>query len=799
MRFFGATFALLFLTAVSTAAATSDKLHPALAEIDDDLLTAVIIEYDESATPDRAYLEQMGCATGRELRALHGIAAECTASVLEEISYDEAVAYVWEDRILELALDGTKEIINATAAWASFGDGTGINVSILDTGINTSHPALAGQVILQEDFTGENDTIYQYTDRCDHGTPVACIVGCTNDTYTGIAPGVKLFNAKIGAVINPNPLQCGAFESDIIAAIDWSIEHRAQVLQMSVGGGTSGCYQNALAVAINRTAQNITIVVAAGNGGPGTGSIWMPGCAENVVTVGATNQFGDGVMSFSSRGPTDYGLNKPDLVAPGSQIQAASNDGWTYGTYQGTSFASPYVAGVVALMLQQRRLRPWEVKGVLNTTSTDLEDDINTQGAGLVDAWDAVNKTISIAPTVILNISQLFKDEEVTEPPFLINVTVRNEGNTQANDTSLRIALPEGVELASSPEVIDTAMIPGLEHKKAGWFINANATGNYTITIIANSSNAADANASIVVEFLLGEPSLETTAGVPSGNKVAAPFVINATVLNNGTADAVNVTVALELPAQLAILTTPAQPIATLAPAEAVVLNWTLNATKSGDYPANLTTSADNAPPNLTFFAVPVDITAFGAVIELNNATGRDTYIRSSSGQQGLNWGASPLLRVDASPNYRTLLYWDLGGIPAEATITNATMTLFVNSVMSTTSNTIRAFRVTQDWTEGTGNGQDTDNGATWLTYNGTASWAKAGGDYNTTIWASQAVTTANKFYAWNITGLVTHWIINGNNKGLLLNATGSSTKDFSSSDSVNSSRRPRLQVNYTL
>jgi hypothetical protein len=469
----------------------------------------------------------------------------------------------------------------------------------------------------------------------------------------------------------------------------------------------------------------------------------------------------------------------------------------TYAFYQGTSFASPYVAGVVALMLQQRRLRPWEVKGVLNTTSTDLEDDINTQGAGLVDAWDAVNKTISIAPTVILNISQLFKDEEATEPPFLINATVRNEGNTQANDTSLRIALPEGVELASSPEVIDTAMIPGLEHKKAGWFINANATGNYTITVIANASNAADANASTVVEFLLGEPSLATTAGVPPGNKVAAPFVINATVLNNGTADAINVSAALGLPSQLSVLQSPSLPIATLAPSEAVVLNWTVNASKSGNYSANITVSADNAAANLTTFTITVDITAFGALIELTNATGRDAYIRSS--EQGLNWGASPLLRVDASPNYRTLLYWDLGSIPAEATITNATMTLFVNSVMSTASNTIRAFRVTQDWTEGTGNGQDTDNGATWLTYNGTASWAKAGGDYNTTNWASQTVTTANKFHAWNITGLVAHWIINGNNKGLLLNATGSSTKDFSSSDSVNSSRRPRLQVNYTL
>jgi subtilisin family serine protease len=787
-------FAALMLAG---AVAANEKIDPALqassAEAVADELQEIIVEYEDGAVPDAAGLEGLGCVTGHALHALHGIAAECPAETLEVIAADEAVAYVWEDTVYPLLLDSTVSLIGAPDVWAQYGDGTGINVSIIDSGINASHPALEGKVILEKDFTGEDPSTTD--DRCNHGTAVACVVGCEFSAHTGVAPGARLFNARVSAVLNPNPLQCGASTSAILAAIDWSVEHRAHVIQISIGGPTSGCYQNALAVAINRTAQNTTIVIGAGNGGSGAGTIWVPGCAENVITVGATNHDGDGVEGYSSRGPTDYGAEKPDLVAPGSQISTASNDGQSFQLFTGTSFASPYVAGVAALMLQQRRLRPWEIKTILNTTSTDLFDARNTQGAGLVNAFAATNATAALPSTVVLNVSQLFRDDTVSSPPFRVNATLTNEGNTQANGTGLRIVLPAEVELLS-PETADTSMIPGLEQKKTGWLVQTNVTGNYTIAVVANASNANATNASAVIELFAPFAVLTTTPAVPANNKVAQPFAVNATVANTGFA-AQNLNVTLAVPQFLSVSGGGLQQFASLAAGASVVVNWTVNASKSGNYSANVTVAADTFAANRTFFVIPVEVTAFGVVLELNNATGRDAYVRSSS--PTLNWGASPLLRVDASPNYRPLLYWDLSGIPPYATVLNATMTLFVNSVMSTMSNTVRAFRVTQDWTEGTGNGQDTDNGATWLTYNGTASWAANGGDYNSTVWASQAVTTANKYQAWNVTGLVAYWFSTGTNKGLLLNATGSSTKDFASSDSTNASRRPRLQVNYTL
>jgi serine protease AprX len=373
--------------AVAAAKDSTQKIHPALKNAKGAELVPVIIEFDAGAEPDKKMLKELGCESRHVLKSLNGISAECPAGAIEPLALLDTTAYVWEDQILSLALDESVPLINATAGWQDFGDGAGINVSIIDSGITTSHPALTGQVILENDFTPEGIT----DDLCNHGTPVACVVGCNDETYKGVAPGAKMFNAKVARVVSQNPLQCGILSSDAIAAIDWSIANSAQVIVLSMASPTSSCYQNAIAVAVNNSAKNVTIVIAAGNSGPGDSSINVPGCAENALTVGASN--GDSVEDYSSRGPTDYGVEKPDLVAPGTGITAASNDGATFSDFTGTSFAAPHAAGVVALMLQQKRLNPLEVKQIINTTSVDIGYGRNTQGAGRIDAWAAVNKT----------------------------------------------------------------------------------------------------------------------------------------------------------------------------------------------------------------------------------------------------------------------------------------------------------------------------------------------------------------------------------------------------------------------
>ncbi len=373
---------------------STQKIHPHLKEKQEGMVP-VIIQYDDSVAPEKKALRELGCKPGKVLKSLHGIAAECPAEILETIADDDDTVYLFEDEMLYPLLDQTVPLINATAVWSSFGNGSGINVSILDTGINTSHPALAGKVVLAEnfitEFSGED-----LDDYCNHGTPVACTVGCIDSTYKGVAPGVNLFNAKVAFKTDPD--RCGAPSSAVIAAIDWSIANGAQVIQLSVGALVAECYQSATALAVNNSGKNIPIIVSAGNDGPGSQSINTPGCAENAITVGASN--GNSVEDYSSRGPTDYGLSKPDLVAPGTGITAADSSGAGFSDHTGTSFSSPHVSGVVALMLQQKQLSPDVVKQILKSTAVNLSYDSNTQGAGRVDAFSAVNASAEFEPAV---------------------------------------------------------------------------------------------------------------------------------------------------------------------------------------------------------------------------------------------------------------------------------------------------------------------------------------------------------------------------------------------------------------
>jgi hypothetical protein len=581
--------------AVAAEKETTNKIHPALKAKNAEIVQ-VIIEYDAGFEPDKNFLKQIGCTSRHRLKALHGLSADCPSAALEEIASIEGVGYVWEDALLELLLDQSVPLIGASQAQSEFGNGSGIIVSIIDSGINTTHTGLAGQVLLGQDFSGEG----LLDDPCNHGTPIASIVAGNDPVYKGVAPGAKLFNAKVTVITNDNPRRCGVLESNVIAAMDWSIEHGANVLQMSFGAAMP-CYQDALSIAINNTAKNITIVIAAGNGGPGNLSIGNPACAENTIAVGASD--GSAVADFSSRGPTDYGLMKPDLVAPGVGIVAANNDGTSFGAHTGTSFSSPFVAGVAALILEHFRLSPAEVKSILKSTAVDLGYEEQIQGAGRVDAYAAVSLAMQQTPTFVLEISELFKDASVTVQPYVINATIRNNGNSPANDTYATIIVPSGIEVVSQQSV-QIGTLHGLNEAKVSWLINPLQGGNYTITMVANSSNAESAQGVLGVVF--EAPKLATSTAVPAANYVSKPFTINATVTNSGGLAAQNVMSVLSVPSRLTILDGASRSIGTLQPNSSAVVHWLVSASRTGTYLANITTNASNAQMNRTYFTVSV-------------------------------------------------------------------------------------------------------------------------------------------------------------------------------------------------
>ena len=312
--------------------------------------------------------------------------------ILEDFSLSTQVTQGQIDR----ATNAIKQI-NATNAWEIGIDGTGINVSVLDTGIYAAHPDIAGRIIKGYDFVNnDNDP----ADDAGHGTHVAGTVGGNGagGTTTGVAPNVSLLIAKVcnsgGWCLN----------SAIVDAIQWSVGNGADIISMSLGDSARS---NAIHLAINNAINmEVVVIAAAGNEGPDSGTINYPGGEKNVIAVGAVGG-SDVIAYFSSRGPITVDgevLIKPDVSAPGVNINSLlyTSSGYSGYTWSGTSMATPHVSGAAALLLQAARqlgttLSPLQVKSILENTSVDkgLAGKDNNYGAGRIDVFAAIN---SLAP-----------------------------------------------------------------------------------------------------------------------------------------------------------------------------------------------------------------------------------------------------------------------------------------------------------------------------------------------------------------------------------------------------------------
>ncbi len=308
------------------------------------------------------------------------------------------VRRIWLDRKIEAVWDENLEQIGAPQAWAGGADGSGVTVAVLDTGVDATHPDLAGRVAGSADFTGKGTVI----DGHGHGTHVASIVagsGAGNDGLRkGVAPGADLLIGKVlGDTGNG---QTGW----VLAGMEWAAAQGADVVSMSLTGSpTDG--SDPLSAAVDRlTAAGTLFVIAAGNDGPDARTVGTPGSADGALTVAAVDGE-DEVASFSSRGPrAGDGALKPDIAAPGVNIVAARAAGTSMGTpvdasytsASGTSMATPSVAGAAALLLQRRpELTAAEVKAVLAGTAHRPADAVpDTLGAGRLDLVQALGSTV---------------------------------------------------------------------------------------------------------------------------------------------------------------------------------------------------------------------------------------------------------------------------------------------------------------------------------------------------------------------------------------------------------------------
>lgn len=375
----------------------------------------VIIQLDNVETQNlstRDLSSLTGCAVKRKLSAINSVSAQVSEKTLKDLVANNKVKKIWYDSEVRTVLDHASPTVRAPHLWAKNLTGQGITIAVIDTGIY-EHSDLAGRIIGFKDFVANRSKPY---DDNGHGTHVAgCAAssGANKSPYRGPAPKAKLVGVKV-----LNKLGSGTLSS-VIEGVQWCIEQKQhlgiRIINLSLGSEAYQSYRDDPLCQAVEKAWNSGIVVcaAAGNSGPEQRTIDSPGIDPHIITVGAShdrnipNPAQNTVAFFSSRGPTNEGLNKPDFLAPGvdivslrspcSQLDKANKEsrvGKHHLTLSGTSMATPICAGVVAQLLQaDGTLSPSQVKTMLINSATKIPNlHHHDQGAGVIDAYKAASQ-----------------------------------------------------------------------------------------------------------------------------------------------------------------------------------------------------------------------------------------------------------------------------------------------------------------------------------------------------------------------------------------------------------------------
>jgi len=341
-----------------------------------------------------------------EYQTIHAISASLPQQAIDSLLKNPNVAYIDDDiqfTAIDAELDaswGVKRIGAGIVQNDGNGiTGAGINVAVIDTGINYKHEDLIGRYKGGWNFVA--NTANPFDDN-GHGTHCAGIIAATDNTdaVVGVAPQANIYAVKVLDSTGSGSL------TTVVAGIDWAIKTRSdgiedndiQVISMSLGSRTS---VNSLS-AVCDAAYAAGIIVVAASGNDYRSSVSYPANYPSVIAVGATDS-ADRRASFSNYG------SKLELVAPGVNIlsdyidtnpdDTLNHDTWTM---SGTSMACPHVAGVAALVLASpvdwtydtNNNGVWdasEVRNKLDLTAKDLGTagrDIY-YGYGLVDAVKA--------------------------------------------------------------------------------------------------------------------------------------------------------------------------------------------------------------------------------------------------------------------------------------------------------------------------------------------------------------------------------------------------------------------------
>lgn len=387
---------------------------------------SLIIEFEDGF--HRAGIEQVNEVLKKHRRShikqeflrVSCCSAEITPQGLEEaLSSCHYIRRVYLNREVHALLDVAVPSANAKNIVRNnrLLTGKGVTIAIVDTGIYP-HKDLKGRIKMFLDFIKYRKTPY---DDNGHGTHCAGNAAgngeASTSKYMGSAPEANLIGVKV-----LDKRGTGSVET-VMQGIEWCIQNnernpldKVDIISMSLGS-TPQHYANEdsdpmVKMVEEAWASGIVVCVAAGNDGPDAKTISSPGISDQVITVGALDDKGtvltrndDAVAGFSSRGPTNYGVAKPDILVPGVNIISlrspnsyldkslkSNRVGNDYFVLSGTSMATPICAGITALIKQYKPdATPFQVKMLIKKGTVLWKNrDPNTYGAGYMNAGNSI-------------------------------------------------------------------------------------------------------------------------------------------------------------------------------------------------------------------------------------------------------------------------------------------------------------------------------------------------------------------------------------------------------------------------
>lgn len=401
---------------------------------------------------------------------------------IEAMARAPGVERIVEDLITETMMDASLPLIGATLMHDLGFAGEGYAVAIVDTGTDHDHPMLADGIVSSACFSTTDPTIHAVS-RCPGGLPVEiggrsgddcdrCGLPATHGTHVGgtaagrpvttdfdgtsrqlmgVAPAAGIVAVNV-FYTDTEDNDAYSQTSDQLAALEWLFDNREipnpeggdpiqlAAINMSLGGGYTEnfCPANPLTpiVSMLRTA-GVATVIASGNESRNYG-LAEPACIEQAITVGATDR-DDRVASFSNS------FFVVDLLAPGVGIRSSTDmEGTTplYDAYNGTSMATPHVAGAIALL---RSAVPNasldEIELALKATGrpiTDTDNNLTRPRIQLNAAYAAlVELTQGMGPLAVSPTTDFYATVDLNRPeqPDTVTYTIRNTGTADMNVT----------------------------------------------------------------------------------------------------------------------------------------------------------------------------------------------------------------------------------------------------------------------------------------------------------------------------------------------------------------------------